>query len=198
MLHPRVWLLACMGWCMIWTLPAQASWEAYQQAGEAAFKRGDYATAQRMFLAAVREARHFGPQDPRLDISLNKLELLRVARSTQSKAGARTQRATRRKSHTRKPGRQHHAVQSARPGERRTGTRTTVARPAHRAKRPRATLHSTRPARHGAPPARHGKRREAIRTPHRQRSHTLQQSRTTQHHTGKTTGKRSLTLSHNE
>jgi hypothetical protein len=218
-MHPRVWLLACMGWCMIWTLPAQASWEAYQQAGEAAYKRGDYATAHRMFLAAVREARHFGPQDPRLDISLNQLTLLRVARSAHSKAGAHTQRATRRKSHTRKPGlgrrghqrqaarpalrqarpgRQHHAVQSARPGERRTGTRTTVARPAHRAKRPRATLHSTRPARHGAPPARHGKRREAIRTPHRQRSHTLQQSRTTQHHTGKTTGKRSLTRSHNE
>ena len=50
--------------------PAQASWEAYQQAGEEAYERGDYAIAQRMFLAAVREAKHFGPQDPRLDISL--------------------------------------------------------------------------------------------------------------------------------
>jgi hypothetical protein len=200
MVHPRVWLLACMGWCMVWTLPAQASWEAYQQAGEAAYKRGDYATAHRMFLAAVREARHFGPQDPRLDISLNQLALLRVARSAHSKTGARTQRATRRKSHTHKsglgrrghqrqaarpvlrharPGRQHHALQSARAGERRKGTRTTVARPAHRAKRPRATLHRTRPARHVASPVRHGKRREAIRTPHRQRSHTLQRSRTT-------------------
>ena len=78
MMHPRVWLLVCMGWCMVWTLPAQASWEEYQQAGEAAYNRGDYATARRMFLAAVREARNFGPQDPRLDISLNKLELLRV------------------------------------------------------------------------------------------------------------------------
>ena len=58
---------------MVWTLPAQASWEEYQQAGEAAYERGDYATAQRMFLAAVREAENFGPQDPRLDISLNKL-----------------------------------------------------------------------------------------------------------------------------
>src|SRR5712692_10261801 len=92
MMHPRVWLLACMGWCVVWTLPAQASWEAYQQTGEAAYNRGDYATAQRMFLAAVREARHFGPQDPRLDISLNKLALLRLARSAHSKAGGRAQR----------------------------------------------------------------------------------------------------------
>ena len=216
MLHPRVWLLACMGWCMVWTLPAQASWEAYQQAGEAAYKRGDYATARRMFLAAVREARHFGPQDPRLDISLNQLALLRVAHGAHSKAGVRTQRATRKKSHTRKPGmvrrghqrqaarpalrqarpgRQHHAVQSTRPGERRKGTQTAVARPAHRAKRPRATLHRTRPARHVTPPARHGKRRAVIRTPRRQRSHTLQRSRTTHHHAGKTTGRRSQTRS---
>jgi hypothetical protein len=218
-MHPRVWLLVCMGWCMVWTLPAQASWEAYQQAGEAAYKRGDYATAHRMFLAAVREARHFGPQDPRLDISLNQLALLRVARSAHSKAGARTQRTTRRTSHTRKPGlgrhghqrqaarpvlrhagpgRQHHALQSGRPGERRTGTRTTVARPAHRAKRPHATLHRARPARHVVPPVRHGKRREAIQRPRRQRSHTLQRSRTTHHHTGKTTGRRSLTRSRHE
>ncbi len=211
MIHPRVWLLVCIGWYMVWTLPAQASWEAYQQAGEAAYNRGDYATARRMFLAAVRTARHFGPQDPRLDISLNK------------KAAVHTQRATRRKSHTRKPGlvrrghrrhaarpglrharlgRQHHALHSARPGERRTGTRTTVARSAHRAKRPRATLHRARPTRHVAPPVRHGKRREAIRmprrrweTPRRQRGHTLQRSRTTHRHPGKTTGRRSLTRS---
>ncbi len=216
MIHPRVWLLVCIGWYMVWTLPAQASWEAYQQAGEAAYNRGDYATAQRMFLAAVRAARHFGPQDPRLDISLNKLALLRVARGVHSKAAVHTQRATRRKSHTRKPGlvrrghrrhaarpglrharlgRQHHALHSARPGERRTGTRTTVARSAHRAKRPRATLHRARPTRHVAPPVRHGKRREAIRMPRRQRGHTLQRSRTTHRHPGKTTGRRSLTRS---
>jgi hypothetical protein len=209
-MHPRLWLLVCMGWCMVWTLSAQASWEEYQQAGEAAYNRGDYATARRMFLAAVREARNFGPRDPRLDISLSKLELLRVTQSVHNKADGRTQRATKKKSHTRKsgsvrrghrrqparpgvrqarPGRQRHAVQSARHGERRKGTRTTVARPAPRAKRPRATLHRARPARHAAPPMRHGKRREVIQTPHRQRGHTLQRSRTTHHQTGKTTGK---------
>jgi hypothetical protein len=216
-MHPRLWLLVCMGWCMVWTLSAQASWEEYQQAGEAAYNRGDYATAQRMFLAAVREARNFGPQDPRLDISLSKLELLRVTQSVHNKADVRTQRATKKKSHTRKsgsvrrghrrqpahpgvrqarPGRQRHAVQSVRHGEHRKGTRTTVARPAPRAKRPRATLHHTKPTRHVAPPVRHGKRREVIHTPRhrretprRQQSHTLQRSRTTHHQTGKTTGK---------
>jgi hypothetical protein len=220
MIHPRVWLLACVGWCLVWSLPAQASWEAYQQAGEAAYERGDYETAERMFLAAVREAKDFGPQDARLDISLNKLALLRVARSTQSTAGVRTQRVTGRKSHTRMPGqvrrghrrsparqglqhtrprRQHHASWSERSGGRRKGTRTTVERPAHRPTRSRATRHQVRPTRDVAPPVRQGKRREAVRTPRlqhetppRQRDHTLQRSRTTYRHPGKTTGKYSL------
>jgi hypothetical protein len=206
-MHPRLWLLVCMGWCMVWTLSAQASWEEYQQAGEAAYNRSDYATARRMFLAAVREARNFGPRDPRLDISLSKLELLRVTQSVHNKADVRkadvrTQRVTKKKSHTRKsgsvrrghrrqparpgvrqarPGRQRHAVQSARPGERRKGTRTTVARPAPRAKRQRATLHRTRPARHATPPVRHGKRREVVHTPrHRRETPRRQQSHTLQ------------------
>jgi hypothetical protein len=203
-MHPRVWLLVCVGWCMVWALPAQASWEAYQQAGEEAYERGDYAIAQRMFLAAVREAKHFGPQDPRLDISLHKLALLRVVSGAYSQEDVHTQHVTRKKSHTRKPssvrrghrqpahsglrqpkpGRQRHATQSARPGEHRKGTRTTVAHPAHRATRSSAT-------RHVAPPVRHEKRREALQTPHHQQSHTLQRSHTTHHHSGKTTEKRS-------
>jgi hypothetical protein len=219
-MHPMVWLLVCVGWWMVWSLPAQASWEEYQQAGEAAYDRGDYETAERMFLAAVREAKHFGPQDSRLDISLNKLALLRVARGAHSEADVRPQHVTRSKSHTRKPGqvrrghrrpparqglqparpgRQHHTSLSAPSGGRRKGTRTTVARPAHRAKRPHATRHRVRPTRQVAPPARHEKRREAIRAPglqhekpRRQRGHTLHQSRATYRHTGKTTGRHSL------
>jgi hypothetical protein len=216
-MRPRIGLLVCMGWCMVWALPAQASWEAYQQAGEAAYERGDYATAQRMFLAAVREARDFGPQDPRLDISLSKLELLRITRSAHSQADVRTQRVTRKKSHTRQPGsvrrghrrqpahpgvrharsgRQRHTLRSARPGEHRQGTRTTVARPAHRAKRPSTTLQRASSTRQVAPPVQRGKRREALHTarPRRetsrhQHSHTLPRSRTTL--TEKTTGKHS-------
>jgi hypothetical protein len=220
MMHPRVWLLVCIGWLMVCSPPAQASWEAYQQAGEEAYDRGDYDTAERMFLAAVREAKHFSPQDSRLDISLNKLALLRIARGAYSEEDVRTQRVTRRKSHTRKPGqvrrghrrsparqglqharpgRQHHASSSARSGGHRKGTRTTVERPAHHPKRPQATRPRVRPTRQVAPPVRHGKRREAIRTPRlqpetprRQRGHTLQQSRATYRHTGKTPGRHSL------
>ena len=97
MMHPRLWLVV-WAWCLIgWTAPAQASWEAYQQAGEAAYSRGRYTEAERMFLAAVREARRFGPQDPRLDISLNKLALLRVTRSQQAHVQSRAQRTARKK-----------------------------------------------------------------------------------------------------
>ena len=98
MRHPRLWLVVC-AWCLIgWTAPAQASWEAYQQAGETAYSRGRYTEAERMFLAAVREARRFGPQDPRLDISLNKLARLRVIRGQQAQAQFRSQRTARKKS----------------------------------------------------------------------------------------------------
>jgi hypothetical protein len=214
-----IWLLACMGWCIVWTLPAQASWEAYQEAGEAAYSRGDYTTAQRMFLAAVREARHFGPQDPRLDISLSKLALLRIAQDAQSRASIHTRRVTRSKSHVRKPGitrrghqrqaarpvlrhtrsgRQHHALRSARPGERRKGTRTTLTRQARPAKRSRAILNRASSVRRAAPPARHAKRRATMRAPRRQRGHTLQRSHTTRHHAGTTAGRRSPTRSRQE
>jgi hypothetical protein len=218
-MHLRIWLLACMGWCMVWTSPVQASWEAYQEAGEAAYSRGDYATAQRMFLAAVREARHFGPQDPRLDISLSKLALLRVARSAHSKAEVQARRVTRSKSRARKPGirrrghqrqaahsvrrhtrsgRQHHALRSARPGERRKDTRTTLTRQERPAKHPRSTLNRASSVRRAAPPVRHAKRREALRTPRRHRGHTLQRSHTTHRHAGTTAGKRSPTRSRQE
>jgi len=200
--HLRIWLLACM-WCLlVWTASAKASWEAYQQAGEEAYSRGDYSTARRMFLAAVREARHFGPQDPRLDISLNKLALLRAIRGQYSGSGGRAQYVVRKKHRTRKhsvvrrgrqrqasrtvlrrakPGRQHHALLPTRPGEHRRGTRTSIARQTHRTKRPRTVLHHTRPTRHAAPLVHRGKRHGVIRTPRLHRGHTRQRPPTTLH-----------------
>ena len=182
MIHLRIWLLACMGCLMLWRTPAQASWEAYQQAGEAASSRGDYGTARRMFLAAVREARHFGLQDPRLDISLNKLALLRMARGAHSKGGGHTQRVAGRKARKTsvarrgrqrpsshmvlrraRSGRQQHALLPAHPGERRTGTRTSLARQERRTKRPRALLRRARPTRRVVLPVRRGKRLESRR-----------------------------------
>ena len=178
-IHLRIWLLACMGCLMLWMTPAQASWEAYQQAGEAASSRGDYRTARRMFLAAVREARHFGPQDPRLDISLNKLALLRTARGAPGKGGGHTQRVAGRKARKTsvarrgrqrppsrmvlrraKSGRQQHALLPAHHGERRKGTRTSLARQEHRTKRPRVLLRRARPTRRVVLPVRRGKRLE--------------------------------------
>jgi hypothetical protein len=218
-MHPRLWLLVCMGWCMLWMPSAQASWEEYQQAGEEAYSRGDYATAQRMFLAAVREARDFGPEDPRLDVSLSKLALLRVVRGAQSKAGGQARRMTRRTSQARqhglahrghrrqpappvlrhaRPGRRHHALLSVRHAERRKGTRITLTRQAHRGRRPHAMFHRARPVHRAAPPVRHGKRREAIQTPRLQRGHTRQRLRTAPRHAGTSAGRRSLTRSPQE
>lgn len=179
MVHRRIWLLACV-WCLIWwTTPAQASWEAYQQAGESAYTRGDYDEAERMFLAAVREARHFGPQDPRLDISLSKLALLRVIRGQSSMAGSPSQPSVRtpdtapprqlaRRSHQRRqphralrrarPGQRTPALGPARPRERSKSAQGRVALPERRPKRPRAVQHRTAPPRRVAPPVRPGKR----------------------------------------
>jgi hypothetical protein len=213
-MHLRLWLLVCMGWCTLWIPFAQASWEFYQQAGEEAYSRGDYATARQMFLAAVREARELGPQDPRLDISLHHLALLRGERSVQSQAVEPARRVTRQTSSVRKhsqvhrghrrratrselrharPGRRHQARSSVRHAERRKGSQTTLTRRAHRDKHPRATLHRSTAVHRAAPPVRHGKRREAIQTPRPQRGHTQQPSRTASRHSRTTAGKRSVT-----
>jgi hypothetical protein len=196
MIHPRLWLVVC-AWCLIgWTAPAQASWEAYQQAGETAYSRGRYTEAERMFLAAVREARRFGPQDPRLDISLNKLARLRVIRGQQAqfrsqrtarkKAPARQERLSRRGrqrqqprtalQHAR-PGRHTQALLSGRPGARRKDARISIARPEHRSKRPRAALHRARPTHRAVSSMRHqrqqtsARRGSSQRTLHLQRGH---------------------------
>jgi hypothetical protein len=212
----RLWLFVCMGWCTLWIPSVQASWEFYQQAGEEAYSRGDYATARQMFLAAVREARELGPQDPRLDISLHHLALLRGERSAPSQDGGQPRRMTRKTAPARKPsqvsrshrrratrpelrqtqsGRRHQARPSVRHAERRKGTHTTLTSRARRDKHPRATLQRSRTAHRAAPPVRQGKRREALQTPRHPRGHTQQQSRTASRPPKTTAGKRSPTRS---
>jgi len=206
MVHPRLWLVVC-AWClMCWMAPAQASWEAYQQAGEAAYSRGRYTEAERMFLAAVRAARHFGPQDPRLDISLNKLALLRVIRGQQAQARLHSQRPARQKEiarqrrvsrHSRqrqpprtalqraKPGRHKQALRSRRPGERRKDARLSISRLAHQSKRPRAALYRTRSTRRAVPSMRHERRQNSVwrgssrRALHLRRGYQLQRPHVT-------------------
>lgn len=122
MLHPRGWLLLCLWSLLCWVIPVEAAWETYQRAGEAAYSRGDYGTARRMFMAAVRQARRFGPQDPRLDISLHKLTLLRGVRGTAGKAVRRPARLARRPASSGPP-----RVVRARPVARATLRRPTPA-----------------------------------------------------------------------
>ena len=202
MMHLRLWLLLCMVWCTLWIPSAQASWEFYQQAGEEAYSRGDYATARQLFLAAVREARELGPQDPRLDISLHHLALLRGERSTQSPAGGQAQRMTRDTAPARKHSqvRRGHRQRAARPERRQARPgRRHQARPSvrhvERRKGTQATLHRSKAIHRAVPPVRHGKRREALQTPHHQREHTSQRSRTTSRHPRTTAEKRSPTRS---
>ena len=51
-------------------------WETYTDAGTEAYKRGQYAEAEKLWVAAFKEAERFGPQDPRLATSLNNLAVL--------------------------------------------------------------------------------------------------------------------------
>ncbi len=57
------------------------AWETYIQAGDNAYAQVDYAEAEKQWLAALKEAEKFGPQDPRLATTLNNLgELYRIQR----------------------------------------------------------------------------------------------------------------------
>jgi len=196
MVLPRIWLLAC-AWCLIgWAAPVQASWEAYQRAGEAAYNHGRYAEAELLFLAAVREARHAGLQGPRLDISLNKLVLLRVVRGRSAKAGNRSQPIVENKETTRqrplsrhgrqrqpprtalqrvKPGDHPQALLPARPGAPSKSVRASVSQQEHRLKRPHTVLHRTQPTHRALPQTRPGKRWESARRREDLRTSRLQQ-----------------------
>jgi tetratricopeptide (TPR) repeat protein len=56
-------------------LPAcqQQTWEAAMAAGQQAVQQGNYADAERIFLAAVHKAEEFGLQDRRVAVSLSQL-----------------------------------------------------------------------------------------------------------------------------
>lgn len=198
MVHTRLWLVVC-AWCLICCrAPVQASWEAYQQAGEAAYSRGRYTEAERMFLAAVREARHFDPQDPRLDISLNQLVLLRVRRGQQAQVRRHSQRTARhrgtarhgriaRRGHQRqrphmalqraKPGQHQQARRSGRHGERRPGTRVGISRPAHQAKPAHTALRRARLSHRAVPSMRHERRLKGVQRGPSRRVPSLRQGR---------------------
>ena len=55
------------------------SWQRSNEAGVEAYQQGHYAEAEKYYLAALKEAETFGPEDPRLPTRLNNLaELYRT------------------------------------------------------------------------------------------------------------------------
>lgn len=61
-------------------------WQGCLDSGKKAFEKGDYAEAQEHFLAALREAETFGPQDLRLAATLNNLAALYRAQAKYAEA----------------------------------------------------------------------------------------------------------------
>jgi tetratricopeptide (TPR) repeat protein len=50
--------------------PAATTWEQYRVSADRAFKEGDYAGAETMWMAALKQAHSFGESDPRLCVTL--------------------------------------------------------------------------------------------------------------------------------
>ncbi len=73
------WLLVgvlCLAFWLAGCSNEEKRWEGLIAAGETAYQAGRYAEAEKLFLAALKEAEEFGEQDPRLATSLNNLACL--------------------------------------------------------------------------------------------------------------------------
>ncbi len=71
----------------------ETTWDQAAQAGAQAYLHGDYAAAERHLVAALRTAEEFGPEDPRLALSLNNLALVYHAQDRYDEAEPVYQRA---------------------------------------------------------------------------------------------------------
>ena len=76
--HRTTWVLAGMLCLALWSASFSQGilWETYTDAGKEAYEQGNYTEAEKLFVAALKEAEMFGPQDPRLATGLNNLALL--------------------------------------------------------------------------------------------------------------------------
>ncbi|MCH7767215.1 MAG: tetratricopeptide repeat protein, partial [Acidobacteria bacterium] len=76
----RRWLLVgllCLGlWPMVAASAQETRWDSIMADAVKAYQQADYAQAEKLFLAALKEAEKFGEQDPRLATSLNNLAVL--------------------------------------------------------------------------------------------------------------------------
>ncbi len=91
------WLLVgllCLGlWPMVAASAQETRWDSIMADAVKAYQQADYAQAEKLLLAALKEAEKFGNQDPRLAISLNNLAELYRAQGKYSEAEPLYQRA---------------------------------------------------------------------------------------------------------
>ena len=89
------WLLVGVLCLALWTtaLAQQTQWEKLNGAGMEAYERGRYAEAEKLWLAALKEAKTFVGDDPRLATSLNNLAELYRAQGKYAQAEPLYQRA---------------------------------------------------------------------------------------------------------
>ncbi len=83
------WLLVGLVCLALWPAHASAQgglWETYMAAATKAYQQGNYPEAEKQLAAAVKEAKGFGPQDPRLAKSLNSLAGFYQARGEYAEA----------------------------------------------------------------------------------------------------------------
>ncbi len=94
--HKTKWLLVGLVCLALWPAYTSAQgglWQTYIAAGAKAYQQGDYAQAEKQWSAALKEAEGFGPQDPRLATSLDRLATLYQAKGSYTEAEPLFQRA---------------------------------------------------------------------------------------------------------
>ncbi len=90
------WLLVGLVCLALWPVHAFAQgglWETYMAAATAAYQQGNYPEAEKQLGAALKEAEGFGPQDPRLATSLDRLATLYQAKGSYTEAELLFQRS---------------------------------------------------------------------------------------------------------
>ena len=83
------WLSAVLVCLVLWPAYTSAQgglWETYMAAGDKAYQQGNYPEAEKQWAAALKEAERFGPEGPRLVISLDRLATLYQAKGSYTEA----------------------------------------------------------------------------------------------------------------
>ncbi len=68
--------LAVLWLCSTYAFAQVEQWQSYIVAGTRSYQQGDYAEAEKQWGSALKEAKQFSPQDPRLATTLGSLAAL--------------------------------------------------------------------------------------------------------------------------